>query len=496
MSRDENGRRAAVIYLRQSLDRLGTEDAVTRQREDAVAIAASRGFRVIAIHADNDTSARGRSKRPGFDATLADVEAGNASVIIAWNMDRLTRNSRDRLRLIETGRKAKALVVLARGSDIDLSTPSGRMTADILASVAQAEIETKSDRQKRANLQAVQRGRRVGGRRPFGFEQDGKTLRLDEADAIRDGYHAYLAGSTLAAIARDWNARGFTAQKAPWAGYSVAMILKNPRYMGWRGYAPADENRKGRPVIEAVTQAEWPAIVTENIWHGVNGMLASKATSAVSRGGRYLLTGVAWCALCDVEGQPSTVHGGGAVRHYPMYRCSRTYGHVSRKAEPIDRWVSAYAVARLSRKDARELLTSASSEPGIGELRAEYKSLLERKRKLAEDLALTDMDPGDYREMREAFRRRLGELETAMAGSGRASILRPLIDADNVEAMWDAMPRAHQRQVIDSIFTVTLYPAGQGTRTFRPETVRVEPKREKQALKTQPVLNEKRRIRQ
>jgi DNA invertase Pin-like site-specific DNA recombinase len=44
------------------------------------------------------------------------------------------------------------------------------MTADILAAVARGEIETKSDRQKAAHLQAAQQGRRVTGARPFGYQ--------------------------------------------------------------------------------------------------------------------------------------------------------------------------------------------------------------------------------------------------------------------------------------------------------------------------------------
>ena len=46
------------------------------------------------------------------------------------------------------------------------------MMADILASVARQEIDKSPTGRRRANLQAAEEGRRMGGRRPFGYEQD------------------------------------------------------------------------------------------------------------------------------------------------------------------------------------------------------------------------------------------------------------------------------------------------------------------------------------
>jgi site-specific DNA recombinase len=54
----------------------------------------------------------------------------------------------------------------------------------IKVAVARAEVERKAARQRRANLQAAQDGRRMGGRRPFGFELD-MTIRETEAAAVR-----------------------------------------------------------------------------------------------------------------------------------------------------------------------------------------------------------------------------------------------------------------------------------------------------------------------
>lgn len=34
-------------------------------------------------------------KRPGFESLMADIESGRVTAVIAWSLDRLTRNARD-----------------------------------------------------------------------------------------------------------------------------------------------------------------------------------------------------------------------------------------------------------------------------------------------------------------------------------------------------------------------------------------------------------------
>jgi Resolvase, N terminal domain len=118
-----------AVHLRQSADRDGNGEAVTRQREDCRALARRRDVEVVAELVDNDTSASGRKARPGFEELLRLIEAKHVTVVIAWSWDRLTRNRRETLRLIEVGKAAGVTIMLARGSDIDLAiTGLGRRT--------------------------------------------------------------------------------------------------------------------------------------------------------------------------------------------------------------------------------------------------------------------------------------------------------------------------------------------------------------------------------
>ena len=51
-----------------------------------------------------------KKRRPGFESLMADIESGRVTAVIAWSLDRLTRNARDmraasnEARVIEGGR--------------------------------------------------------------------------------------------------------------------------------------------------------------------------------------------------------------------------------------------------------------------------------------------------------------------------------------------------------------------------------------------------------
>jgi hypothetical protein len=185
-----------------------------------------------------------------------------------------------------------------------------------------------------------------------------------------------------------------------------------------------------------------------------------------------LLTGI---ALCGVPGCGLTIHGGGAQRTGPLYRCP-SQGHFSRLAAPVDAWVEGHVVARLSRKDADELLVDRD-RPDAGELRAQAVALRARIAATRREFAADDtMSPAELREILAEQRGRLAKVEAAMADAGRVDLLGPLVGAEDVRATWDAYGRSRQRLVIDMLVVVRVWPPGRGARRFNPDTVQIIPK--------------------
>ena len=449
----------AVVYTRMSLDQTGDGAGVARQEADARALAKARGWKVTNVIRENDTSAAGKKTRPGFEKLINALMSGETKIVIAWALDRLTRNRRDTLRLIETCQEQGATIALVRGSDLDMSTPAGRLTADLLAAVARSEIETKSDRQKRAHLQAAQQGRRVTGARPFGYEADGVTIREPEAQAVRDAYQRLLDGVSLGQIARRWNSLGLYTPQGDhlWTSATVGTCLRKPRNTGLRAHND-----------EIVGDAVWPALVDRETWHAALAIM--KDPNRLSpRGNQRMLTTVALCGVCE-----GPVHTGGN-KGYPVYRCATSTGHFSRKAAPIDEYVSEVMIARLSRSDAADLFAPPESGPNKSELVRDAERL---RRKLDGLAALYEegvLTAKGVRESSERLKTQLGDIEAKLAeANGIPRAMRTIVNAADVRAAWESVDAADRREIIRALAIIRIGPPGRGAVTFNPETVSVD----------------------
>ena len=83
--------------------------------------------------------------RPGWSMLERDILAGKVSKVVVWRLDRLGRTARGLTALFEELReRGVSLVSLKDG--LDLSTPAGRMMANVLASMAQFETEIRAER--------------------------------------------------------------------------------------------------------------------------------------------------------------------------------------------------------------------------------------------------------------------------------------------------------------------------------------------------------------
>jgi site-specific DNA recombinase len=329
--------------------------------------------------------------------------------------------------------------------------------------VARHEIEQKSDRQKRAVKQAAAQGRRVGGRRAFGYHLD-MTPHPVEAKAVRDAYQALLSGASLGTIARDWNQRGlFTPQgrrngagPSTWIPQVVSRTLRKPGYAGLRAHTGS-----------IIGPATWQPLVDEGLWRAAQAVL-NDPTRRTPGGPRGLLTGLGICAVCR-----GTVHAGGATKGQGrIYRCSKSFGHVSRRAEPIDEYVAAVVSARLTRPDAAELLLDGN-KPDLAELQNQADQLRRRIDGLADEYAADRITLGQMSRATDQLRDRLRGIETEMMETSRVDILGTLVNATDVREVWDHLDVDRKRAVVDVLMTVVIHPAGRGTRTFRPESVEI-----------------------
>ena len=100
--------------------------------------------------------------RPGWQKLEGAITSRRVSAIVIWRLDRLGRTASGLTRLFDTLYKEEVNLVSLKDS-LDLSTPAGRLMANVLASVAQYETEVRGERVRAGIERAKAVGKRWGG---------------------------------------------------------------------------------------------------------------------------------------------------------------------------------------------------------------------------------------------------------------------------------------------------------------------------------------------
>jgi DNA invertase Pin-like site-specific DNA recombinase len=101
-------------------------------------------------------------ERPGMQKLLNDLHNGEVDTIVCWRLDRLGRTAAGLTKLFEELNQYKCNLISIK-DNLDLSTPAGRFTANILASVASFETEIRAERVTAGQASAKAKGKRWGG---------------------------------------------------------------------------------------------------------------------------------------------------------------------------------------------------------------------------------------------------------------------------------------------------------------------------------------------
>ncbi|RSN65345.1 hypothetical protein DMH01_02855 [Amycolatopsis sp. WAC 04182] len=175
---------------------------------------------VVAIHIDDGISGAVRD-RPEFMKWLEDVRTCQVDTLVAWHVDRLTREGVNVAALIldaiegkdsVTGKviRTPARLVDTKGLDSDGDETSFRLQFVLQAEIARAERERMRDRSAARHRRARAAGRWSGGVIPYGFRpvkaEDDKGYVLEhhpeEARVVREAADRILCGASWGAVTR------------------------------------------------------------------------------------------------------------------------------------------------------------------------------------------------------------------------------------------------------------------------------------------------------
>jgi site-specific DNA recombinase len=450
-----------AVYARISSDVVGEGLGVARQEADCRALAEGRGWRVVACYIDNDVSAYSGKRRPQYERMLADVEGGHVGGIVAWHPDRLHRSPTELEHFITVVERTRCTVATVQAGELDLTTPSGRMTARIVGAVARGESEHKSARIRRKLQQNAAEGRHHGGERPFGWNNDRVTAREDEAEIVRYAVAEIAGGGALRAIARHLEAAGSRNRDgAPWTETTIRNMIVRPRNVALRSY-------KG----EVVGQGQWEPLVTRESWNAAMRVLTHPSRrSTISREPKHLLSGIARCGVCAAMVRAAGTVDRRGVRR-PVYRCPA--GHVSRSQNRVDEQIVAVVLARLSMPDAAEVFFHKPSLPDDRDYGAEAEVLRVRLSDAAEDYAEGLLTREQLLAVTSRIRPEVRQLEAQIPRPAPDSRnVLTLAQASDVHAAWDALGLPARRMVVGTLMTVTLQRATRGP-VYDPTTVRI-----------------------
>lgn len=460
------GRQRAVIYCRISQDRTGANLGVDRQREDCEALAERNGWEVVEVYVDNDVSAFSGKLRKDYRRMLADLELGTATIVIAWHTDRLHRSPTELEEYIDLSERRGVSTHTCQAGSIDLSSPSGRMTARILGAVARQESEHKGDRVARARRQKAKAGLWAGGPRPFGWglptgETRKKTVKgtgeeievpvLDmnklvpeEGAALEAGTDQILAGGSIRGWVRWLADKGLlTTTGKPIEHGTARDYLMRPRNAGIAVY-------RG----EEIGPGLWEPVVDEARFRAVVAILNDP--SRVTTPGPAAKWFGSLIYECGVGACTQTVKCTRTSRgNYPSYRCPNQCAG-GRKADIVDGYIQDLIVERLSRDDAADLLLPAPDGVNVAALQVESEQIRRRLTDLAAMFGAGTVDMAQFTQGTDVARAQLEGVTQQLARAAVKDPLVGLVGVPDVRKAWEGLDLDRRRTVLRTLLQVRL----------------------------------------
>src|SRR3989338_7581830 len=258
------------------------------------------------------------AKEPGrgvFNEMLGEIEKGVASGILAWNPDRLARNSIDGGKVIYFVDTLK-IVALKFPTFWFEATPQGKFMLSVAFGQAKYYTDNLRENIFRGIRQKIRRGE-LSAKAPLGYFNEPR-LRTIEPDKktfnkVKECLGAFATGQyTLTAIQRKMFSLGLVGSRSGKPPFfpSVEHILKNPFYYGHFQYRGEVHQGSHKPMI------------SKKLFDKIQEALVANGKPRKKRGGKGLLyKGFAVCGECGYAiTAERKIKKSGLVYHY--YHCT------------------------------------------------------------------------------------------------------------------------------------------------------------------------------
>ena len=182
--------RRAAIYARVST----LDQAPENQLDELRRYVTARGW-TVTEYVDHGISGA-KETRPALNALVKDATRRKVDVLVCWRLDRLGRNLRHLVTLLDE-LQVLGVGFVSLNEGIDATTPAGRLQLHVLAALAEFERARNAERVKAGMARAQRNGRKIGRpRRRLSQADLGRTAQL----SIRKA--AAVLGVSRAAVHR------------------------------------------------------------------------------------------------------------------------------------------------------------------------------------------------------------------------------------------------------------------------------------------------------
>jgi len=304
-----------ALYLRVSTQEQETDGYGLESQEQSLREYVKRHYGEgvkVQVYSDIHTGSQ-LVERPALQRLLGDIQRGEVRAILVWKIDRLSRNVKHLMEIVELFNKYDVALV-SYSEDMNFSGIMGKFMLNMMGSIAELERGTICSRTHAGKVASARSGNYVGHWTPYGYkkvaQESGKGSRLEiiEAQAqwvrniFRWSVNENMSDERIAArlnelgVPYDAETNTHHSRKKnntahmhrKWTNRIIEKMMNNSIFMGKHIACMKDETGKMLPEDQWVV-VDVPVIVEPLLWY--HGQEARKRRKTTHGSDFYLLSG-------------------------------------------------------------------------------------------------------------------------------------------------------------------------------------------------------------
>ncbi|HEY9061584.1 MAG TPA: recombinase family protein [Pseudobacteroides sp.] len=311
-------KQSAALYVRVSTEEQAKEGySIQAQTEVLTQYCKLYNIEIFKAYRDLGISGKTIGERPGLAELLDDTDKGCFNFVIVWKISRLSRSLKDLMILVDRF-ESKGISFISYSEKFDTSTPVGRMTLQILGSIAEFERNTIIENVRLGLRQRAKEGKWTGNH-VLGYDNIDKKIIINESEAelVKQIYKMYIEENMgFRKIADTLNKEGYQTKRKGLFGHDyIRRILTNPVYKGLVRH----QLRCGNEYYEVRGIHE--PIISEEIFSHAQEKVKNRIRIRSNANKVHILAGLLKCRKCgsNMIGSLSKTHG----REYRYYKCGK-----------------------------------------------------------------------------------------------------------------------------------------------------------------------------